>query len=148
MESIGLSPSASSTIKGHVMSYGTIGVTPVTPRIGAYVDGVTLANQLSNRQVEELHQAFTEHQVLFFRDQPLDVESHKRLGRYFGELHIHPNTPGPEGHPEILPIHADANSKRVSGEYWHSDVSCDESPRSAASSIFTRCRPAAAIPCS
>src|SRR6266536_3754951 len=41
---------------------------------------------------------------------------------------IHPNTPGPEGHPEILPIHADANSKRVSGEYWHSDVSCDEEP--------------------
>src|SRR6184192_978065 len=72
--------------------------------------------------------AFTEHEVLFFRDQPLDVESHKRFGRYFGELHIHPNTPGPEGHPEILPIHADANSKRVSGEYWHSDVSCDEEP--------------------
>jgi hypothetical protein len=39
------------TIKGHAMSYGTIGVTPVTPRIGAYVDGVTLANQLSNRQL-------------------------------------------------------------------------------------------------
>jgi len=52
----------------------------------------------------------------------------RRIGRYFGELHIHPNTPGPEGHPEILPIHADANSKRVSGEYWHSDVSCDEEP--------------------
>jgi taurine dioxygenase len=43
-------------------------------------------------------------------------------------LHIHPNTPGPEGHPEILPIHADANSKRIAGEYWHSDVSCDEEP--------------------
>jgi taurine dioxygenase len=114
--------------QGQPMSYGTIGVTPVTPRIGAYVEGVTLAKLLSNRQVEELHQAFMEHQVLFFRDQPLDVESHKRFGRYFGELHIHPNTPGPEGHPEILPIHADANSKRVSGEYWHSDVSCDEEP--------------------
>src|SRR5262249_9780883 len=68
------------------------------------------------RQVEELHLALAEHQVLFFRDQPLDVESHKALGRYFGELHIHPNTPGPEGHPEILPIHADANSKRIAGE--------------------------------
>ena len=30
--------------------------------------------------------ALAEHQVLFFRDQPLDVESHKALGRYFGEL--------------------------------------------------------------
>jgi len=27
--------------------------------------------------------------------------------RHFGELHIHPNTPGPAGHPEILPIHAE-----------------------------------------
>ena len=110
------------------MSYETINVAPVTPRIGAEVDGLTLAKPLINRQVEELHQALAEHQVLFFRDQPLDVESHKALGRCFGELHIHPNTPGPEGHPEILPIHADANSKRIAGEYWHSDVSCDEEP--------------------
>ena len=110
------------------MGYEIINVTPVTPRIGAEVDGLTLAKPLSNRQVEELHQALAEHQVLFFRDQPLDEEGHKAFGRYFGDLHIHPNTPGPEGHPEILPIHADANSKRIAGEYWHSDVSCDEEP--------------------
>src|SRR6266576_7006715 len=116
------------------MGYETINVMPVTPRIGAEVAGLTLAKPLSNRQVEELHQALAEHQVLFFRDQPLDVESHKALGRYFGELHIHPNTPGPEGHPEILPIHADANSKRVSGEYWHSDVSWPR-PSTASSTI-------------
>src|SRR5262245_30550689 len=114
--------------KGPAMGYESISVTPVTPRIGANVEGVTLSKSLSNRQVEELHQALAEHQVLFFRDQPMDEEAHKRLGRYFGELHIHPNTPGPEGHPESLPIHADANSKRVSGEAWPSDVSCDEEP--------------------
>ena len=39
------------------MSYETINVTPVTPRIGAKVEGVTLSTPLSNRQVEELHQA-------------------------------------------------------------------------------------------
>ena len=39
------------------MSYGTIGITPVTPRIGAYVEGVILAKPLRNRQVEELHEA-------------------------------------------------------------------------------------------
>jgi taurine dioxygenase len=81
------------------MSFETISVTPVTPRIGATVEGIALAEPLSNRQVDELHRALAEHQVLFFRDQPLDEESHKRLGRYFGDLHIHPNTPGPEGHP-------------------------------------------------
>jgi taurine dioxygenase len=110
------------------MSFETISVTPVTPRIGATVESIALAEPLSNRQVDELHRALAEHQVLFFRDQPLDEESHKRFGRYFGELHIHPNIPGPEGHPEILPIHADANAKRINGEFWHSDVSCDEEP--------------------
>jgi taurine dioxygenase len=49
------------------MSYGTIGITPVTPRIGAYVEGVTLAKPLSNRQVEELHQAFTTPSAVFPR---------------------------------------------------------------------------------
>ena len=110
------------------MGYETIAVTPVTPRIGAHVEGVTLSNPLSNRQVDELHQALAEHQVLFFRDQPLDIEAHKRFGRYFGELHIHPSTPGPEGHPEVLPVYADAKSTYIAGESWHSDVSCDPEP--------------------
>src|SRR5262245_53205180 len=111
------------------MASESISVTPVAPRIGANVEGVMLSKSLSNRQVEELHQALAEHQVLFFRDQPLDVEAHKRLGCYFGELHIHPNTLGPEGHPEILPIHADASTKRINYEYWHSvGCSAEEAP--------------------
>src|SRR5438093_13780882 len=86
------------------MGYETINVTPVTPRIGADVEGLTLSKPLSNRQVEELHQALAEHQVLFFRSQPLDVEAHNRFGRYFGELHIQTFTPirrGPKGIPKF-----------------------------------------------
>src|SRR5262249_44135206 len=113
------------------MGYESIKVTPVTPRIGAMVEGITLADPLSNHEVEELHQALAEQQVLFFRDQPMDIEAPNALGRYSGELHTPPTTPGPEGHPELLPIHADANSKRINGEYWHSDVSCDEEPPAA-----------------
>jgi taurine dioxygenase len=110
------------------MSYEAIDVRPVTPRIGAEVSGLDLTRPLSNLQLDEVHRALAEHQVLFFRDQKLDLDQHKAFGRYFGDLHIHPNTPGPEGHPEILPIHADAGSKRIAGENWHSDVSCDEVP--------------------
>ena len=123
------------------MGYETIAVTPVTPRIGATVEGLTLSSPLSNRQVEELHQALAQHQVLFFREQPLDIDAHKRFGRYFGELHIHPSTPGPAGHPEILPIHADAKSKRINGEYWHSDVSCDEEPPMGSILYIRKCPP-------
>ena len=109
-------------------AYAAIDVRPATPRIGADISGIDITRSLSNRQVAELHHALADHLVLFFRDQRFTLESQKAFGRMFGELHIHPNTPGPQGHPEILPIHADASSKRVNGEYWHSDVSCDPEP--------------------
>ena len=69
-----------------------------------------------------------EHQVIFFRDQGMGLDQHKAFGRLFGELHIHPTAKAPEGHPEIITIHADENSKVVAGMKWHSDVSCDEEP--------------------
>jgi taurine dioxygenase len=109
-------------------TFTTITVQPVTPNIGAEVEGVDLAQPLSDETVQELHDALIEHLVLFFRDQDLTFEQHKRFGRYFGELHIHPTAPSPEGHPEILRIHADGNTKRIAGDKWHSDVSCEPEP--------------------
>ncbi|WP_424813419.1 TauD/TfdA dioxygenase family protein [Roseococcus sp. YIM B11640] len=110
------------------MTYETLTLHRVSPHVGAEVRDIDITRPLTNRQVEELHRALGEFGVLFFRDQRFDHDSQKRFGRYFGELDIHPNTPGPEGHPEILPIHADANSKVIAGEKWHSDVSCFQEP--------------------
>src|SRR5947209_4490175 len=36
--------------RGHAMGYETINVTPVTPRIGAEVDGLTLAKDLAHKK--------------------------------------------------------------------------------------------------
>jgi taurine dioxygenase len=94
----------------------------------AIITGLDLTKPLSNHQATELEAALVEHQVLFFRDQPLDLDSHQALGRHFGALHVHPNVPGPSGYPAVLPIHTDATSRRIAGEAWHSDVSCDEQP--------------------
>lgn len=109
------------------MTYDSISVTPLTPHIGAEVAGVDLRRP-SNRQFEEIRAAFLAHQVIFFRDQALDLDSQKAFGRRFGELHVHPGVPGPAGHPEVLPVHTDAKSSYIAGESWHSDVSCDELP--------------------
>ena len=110
------------------MSYTALKPRQVSPHLGAEIEDIDITRPLTNRQVEELRSALGEFGVLFFRDQPFDHDSQKRFGRYFGELDIHPNTPGPDGHPEILPIHADANSKVIAGERWHSDVSCHQEP--------------------
>src|SRR2546425_12148242 len=50
------------------------------------------------------------------------------IGRMFGELHVHPAAPQMPGYPEVLVIHVDRESKIANGEFWHSDVSCDEEP--------------------
>ena len=110
------------------MSYETIQIRPSTGVIGAEVSGIDLGKPLGNQQFQEVHDALMAHQVIFFRDQKLTLDQHKAFGRLFGALMVHPNTKGLDGHPEILPIHADANSKRISGERWHSDVSCDPEP--------------------
>ncbi len=111
------------------MPYETITVKKLTPHIGAEIGGVDLSRPLGNQQFQEVHDAWMENLVIFFRDQHLSIDQHKDFGRRFGELAIHPASPNsPEGHPEILIIHADENSKRVAGEEWHSDVSCDPEP--------------------
>ncbi|MFZ0838319.1 MAG: TauD/TfdA family dioxygenase, partial [Xanthobacteraceae bacterium] len=71
------------------MNYETITVEPVSPHIGAEIGNVDLTRPLSNKQVEELHRAFIQHQVIFFRDQKISFDDQIRLGRYFGPLGSH-----------------------------------------------------------
>jgi taurine dioxygenase len=104
-----------------------IRVRKVTPVLGAEIEGVDLG-AVDDDDLRMVHDALIEHGVVFFRDQDISVESQVALGAWFGELVVHPNDPGLEGHPEVMIIHADESSKRVAGETWHSDVSCDPEP--------------------
>ena len=110
------------------MNVGSLTVHPLTPAIGAEIHGVDLNKPIDPAVFQTIHQALTTHQVIFFRDQELSVDRQIAFGRLFGELVVHPNDPGLSGHPEVMIIHADAQSKRVAGERWHSDVSCDPEP--------------------
>jgi taurine dioxygenase len=110
------------------MSFKTIDVQPLSPRLGAEIAGVNLRDSLRADQVEEIRRAFETYQVIFFRDQKLDPEKLKAFGSYFGELFAAPNSRRPGGHPEVSILHADADSKIITGERWHSDVSCDTEP--------------------
>ena len=110
------------------MEYQAITVKPISPIIGAEIGGVELSQPMGNQIFQEVHDALMRHQVIFFRDQKMTLDEHKAFGRQFGELHIHPASPSAKNHPEVLVIHADENSKLVSGHGWHSDVSCDAQP--------------------
>lgn len=106
----------------------SIEIRKLTPVIGAEIHGVDLAAPMDSRTFDTIHQALMDNLVIFFRDQTLDHEQQTAFGARFGKLHIHPAAPSVPGHPEVMIIHADASSKYVNGESWHSDVSCDEQP--------------------
>jgi taurine dioxygenase len=96
-------------------------------KIGTELTGVVLT-ELDENGVQELRQLAAERGVLFFRDQDMTLAEQVEMGRRLGELHVHPAAEAPEGFPEVLPIHTDADSRYAAGNGWHTDVSCDERP--------------------
>lgn len=109
-----------------------LSVTKVTPHLGAEIGNIDLTKPLSDEEVQELHRAFAQNGVLFFRDQKISFDDHKRLAKYFGELHVHvgPSTESKalDDDPVVRRQHFDATSEKVSGEAWHTDQSCAAVP--------------------
>ena len=107
--------------------YRLIEVRPLSSAVGAEVSGVDLVD-CDGPTFIEIHRAFLNHHVLFFRDQELSLESHKAFGRRFGSLNVHPQYVPLDGHPEILPIVKEADAEHNIGGVWHSDITFLERP--------------------
>lgn len=101
--------------------YRHIDVRPLAGSLGAELIGVDLSN-LSDEAFAEIHRAFLEYSVVFFRDQSLTPDQHKAFGRRFGELNIHPTYEPLPGHDEILAVVKDKDAKHNIGDTWHTDV--------------------------
>ncbi len=111
------------------MARQTLSIEPLAASLGAEVRGVDLGQPLDDATRKELHDAWMQHQVLFFRDQDITVEQHKAFARNFGALHIHPvlQPLKDEGHPEIVLLESDAKRPFVAAG-WHSDVTFEQEP--------------------
>lgn len=112
----------------------------LTPHTGAEIHNIDLSKAVPQSTVDEIQNLLVNYGVVFFRDQQLTRDQHRDLGARFGQLHIHPAAPAPEGFPEILIIHANEKTKGVAGTGWHSDVSCDPEPP-AASMLYMKSMP-------
>ena len=110
------------------MSSKPITIQPLTPVIGAEVQGIDLSQPLDDEGYQRVHDALLLHQVIFLRDQTLDLGQLEAFGRRFGELHLHPMQSSVEGHPGLIKVHVDATSEVYAGKMWHSDVSSDPEP--------------------
>ena len=112
------------------MSDQKIHVEPIAPALGAEISGIDLRKPLDSDGLEELQLAFSEHQVIFFRDQDITRDEHKAFARRFGDLHIHPvlQPLKDEGHPEIVVLESGEGYGSYVAGGWHSDVTFQREP--------------------
>jgi len=110
------------------MSYRTIDVQPLSGSIGAEILGVDLSQPLRDEVRREVHQAFLDHLVVFFRDQKLTPRELAGFARGFGPLDPHHYLKGMQECPEILEIIREPTDRKVFAPGWHADVTWQATP--------------------
>jgi taurine dioxygenase len=104
-----------------------IQVTRVARALGAIVSGIDISQELPQPAVEELGQLLLEHQILFFRDQPISPQAQARFAARFGSLHVHPIYPVMPELPEIMLIDTHPGFL-PDNDNWHTDVTFSQTP--------------------
>jgi taurine dioxygenase len=90
---------------------GTFAARRLTPALGARIEGVDLAGDMTERTFRALYDAFLAYQVLLFPPQDVPPASQVSLARRFGEVQIHVmNQYHADGHPELYRL---SNSTRT-----------------------------------
>ena len=75
--------------------------------LGAYVEGLDLSKSFSEKTIGELKNALSDNEVLFFRNQNITHDDHKRLASSFGLMQTHPAYPTIDDFPEITILEND-----------------------------------------
>ena len=117
-------------------TFTNFAVSPITPRIGAEIEGVRLSGDLPDDVIAEIRQALLTWKVIFFRDQDISHADHIGFARRFGELEVHPvSVANGEDHPEIFHLKTRIlepgtgyDGKRTGADLWHSDVTWRAEP--------------------
>jgi taurine dioxygenase len=109
-------------------AYEHLVIDPVTPTIGANVEGVSLAG-ITDEIFAEIHDAFLRHKVLIFRDQhEFTPRDHEAFAARFGELDVPPVAlPTCEGAPHVAVIETSVDNKPYV-DYWHTDLAYKRRP--------------------
>lgn len=104
------------------MNFNRIRPVPIAGALGAEIEGVNLAEDLSDEVIAELRAALLEHLVLFFRGQDISPQQHLAFAKRFSALMAYPMVSGLEGFPDIVPVTKREHETVNFGGLWHSDT--------------------------
>ena len=108
--------------------YRKIEVRLLAGSLGAEIFGVDLSQPVDDETFAEIHQAWLDHQVVFFRNQDITPERYKAFATRFSDLRLHELLATVPGHPEIQIVAKESTDNYGAGHFWHSDVSFSEIP--------------------
>jgi taurine dioxygenase len=103
-------------------------VTPLSPSMGAAIEGIDLSGGISTEQARELRAIWLENQVIVIRGQTLTPAIQIEIARAFGEPDHYPFLKGLEGYPEITPVLKREDEARNFGGIWHTDTIYQPTP--------------------
>lgn len=110
------------------MSQSGLRVTPYSSALGALIEGVDLAQALSEAEFSTIRQAFHDYGVIFFRDQAITPEQHLAFARRWSQIDVNRFFKPVEGYPEIAQVLKEPDQRTNIGGDWHTDHSYDEVP--------------------
>lgn len=96
--------------------------------LGAVIEDVDLGGELSDALIRAIREAWLEHLVIFFRDQPLSPAAFMRFARTLGEPVEYPFVKGIPEFPEIIRVLKLPHERVNFGGIWHSDTAYLECP--------------------
>lgn len=102
-------------------------IVPTSPTVGAEILDVDLTD-LNDDEFAQIRQAFSDHGVIFFRDQVLTPEQHLEFARRWGDININRFFTPVDGHPEIAEVRKEPDQLANIGGAWHTDHSYDQIP--------------------
>ena len=111
--------------------YSQIEVVASSSPLGAEIRGVDVGKTLDARTIEEIHRAWLEHQVVFFRDQMLEPDQQTAFAAAIGELDTYPFIAPLPGHPHVIPVIKERGARFNFGGGWHSDTPYQATPPKA-----------------
>ena len=111
--------------------YKKIEAHPVAGALGAEISGVDWSGPVDDETFAEVHRAWLEYQVIWFRDQDLTPDDHLAFAKRWGEIHLHPFNKPLDSHPQILEILKTEDQTRNNGGRWHTDQMYTPAPAKA-----------------
>jgi taurine dioxygenase len=98
------------------------------PGVGAIAHDIAITPDMPDAEFASLRKAYSDHGLLFFRDQNLSEEDHIAFARRWSSIDINRFFKAVDGYPEIAEVGKEPDQTHNIGGGWHTDHSYDVEP--------------------